>query len=300
MASAELQAIKENLMQFKRQMAAGVTIPAEAIADLRASNDATVMLPYDHPVLSGVRCEEGELGGTAGEWARVADEPTKKVLLYFHGGGYENGTVKSRRLASMGIAKVAGIDSFSLDYTQWPEGRHPVALNEALAAWHELVGRYGAENIYMGGESAGAMLTLATCLWLSDHGEELPAKILCIGPVIDVSEDLPSQERNNDIDPMLSKGINEQIRSHYFEGADPKSPYVSARYGNYEGFPPVMVTVGTEEILYDDACMLHEILKEAGVDSTLRIYEECYHTFQLLPCPEAFASIEELGEFLKD
>lgn len=152
----------------------------------------------------------------------------------------------------------------------------------------------------MGGESGGAVLTHVVTHWLRDHGEKPAAKLFLMDPVIDIAEEFPSRSERDNRDPMLWGDLNDKLAQHYFEGADLKSPYVSARYGNFDGFPPSYITVGTEEILYDDAVTLHELLDAADVENTLEITEGGFRTFQAAPCPETTASQRNIAAFLMD
>ena len=298
MVSDTLQQIIEGVRMGKMQSERGQLVPADLISQIRAMNDGQMA---QFPLPEDMVIEASPFEGVPGEFYRFTgnDKAEGKLLLYFHGGGFENGTVASRRFIAMNIAHAAGVDCFSLDYTQWPEGHHPVALDEATAAWDVITQSYGPADIWLAGESAGTMLGLALTLKLKDQRRELPGRILSIGPVIDMAEEFPSRTEREERDPMFWSGINQSIGEHYFKGADLTDPFVSVRYGDFAGFPPTMITVGTEEVLFDDAQMLHALLDEAGVENKLRVYEGAFHTFQCMPSPEAYQSFQELAAFLQ-
>lgn len=297
MASTEAQQMMEFMRMGKPQE--GTALPTgEELQAVRAGND---QMMAQFPISESITVEEDGLDELDGEFYRYGGEDKRvdHFLLYFHGGGYENGTVKSRRFVAANLAAAAKVDAFSLDYTQWPEGKHPVALTEAVAAFDAVLDLgFAPENIAVGGESAGAMLTLALVHWLKDNGRALPGKIVTMGPVLDIAEAYPSRTERAEREPMLSPKLNEEMR-YFWEAEDLKSPYISARYGDFHGFPEAFITVGTEEILYDDAVDLHHLLDEAGVKNSLHVYDGLFHTFQCMPMPESFASIAEIGEFLR-
>ena len=167
MLSQEIQATIAMLRQMKAA-ATGQPPTGEQLQEIRAATDAALA---QVPLPSTIAITEESLGPVEGESYRYtgADKQQGRFLLYFHGGGYENGSVKSRRYIATGIAAAAGFDGYSLDYTQWPKGKHPVALNQAREAFDQVqkLG-YAPSDIAIAGESAGAMLALSLTLWLKD------------------------------------------------------------------------------------------------------------------------------------
>ena len=222
---------------------------------------------------------------------------TDKVLLFIHGGGFMNGSVLSRRKLCHNLMEQAKIDAFSVEYGQWPEHEHPRALNDCTAAYRYLLAEgYESRNIYIFGESAGAMLTLTMTLYLKEQGEKLPGKAAVFSPVAGQEIDLDSHTALDDRDPMISY----DPVVPYYRNADFKSPYVSPAYGDFTGFPVLAIHVGSEEVLLDDSKLIYDKCRDAGVDVTLRIWDGLFHVFPLFDSPESNKALKEIGEFFRE
>lgn len=224
-------------------------------------------------------------------------EQSEKIILFIHGGGFSIGSVESRRKMFMEILKESGLNGYSVDYGQWPEAKHPQGLLDSVNAYKYLLDRgYKTENIYMFGESAGAMLVLTSNLYLKDKGFELPAKTCVFSPVAGQNIDLPSHSERDARDPMIT--IEHVVP--YYEGSDFNSPYVSPAYGDFTGFPKLYIHVGTEEVLYDDAALIYEKCKEAKVDVKFKAWEGLFHVFPLFPSPETDIAIKDIADYFKN
>lgn len=298
MISSQMQTIID--MFFAGKAAGGrVELTREMIPMARQDADQSVI---DNRTYEDITTENVEIGGQRGEFYRLDEnDPMKRnncIFYYIHGGAFETGTVKSRRFTVQSIVRNAKMDGFSIDYVQWPEGMFPEGLMNCLDAYRGLMGMgYKPENIYIGGESAGAVLTLQLVKYLKEHYYPLPGKIVAMGPVLDFSivNHYASRVVREERDPMLFG----KIKVHYFSDKDRESEYVALWKNNFKGFPPTMITVGTEEVLYDDAIDLHEKMDAAGVFNVLKIYDGLFHCFQLFDTPESVAALEDIGEFLK-
>jgi len=297
MLSEQIQTFINILKQGKEQ-GRGVVIPAEMMTQVRANNDMMIQMMK---LPDNVEIEERSIAGQTGEYYTYDKKDPEKVqnqiILYIHGGGFENGTVKSRRFCSMNLSHFSKMDCYSVEYSQWPEGMHPSGLMQCVKVYQTLVDEYGAENIYVAGESGGAVLTLTMTLYLKKHNIAMPRKLAAIGPVIDFTDNFESRTAREARDPMLYTNVGTSIR--YFTEEDRKDPYASIRYGDVAGFPDTIITVGTEEVLYDDAITLHEMMNKAGVNNELKVYDGLFHAFQLFDCPESIESIKTICEFLK-
>ena len=254
------------------------------------------------PIPENVTLTKVDSAKVKGEMIIYDDKDEQKlkghILLFIHGGGFMTGSVLSRRALCLGIIKNAKMDAFSVAYSQWPEAVHPAALNDCLAAYDWLLDKgYDSDKIHFFGESAGAMLTLTTILYLKDHNKPLPGSACVFSPVGGFGTPLESHKEREQRDPMISF---KSVIPYYGETKELDSPYLSPRYGNYKGFPKLQIHVGTEEVLFDDARLIEKLCKDAGVDVSLRIWEGLFHVFVLFPCPETEIALKEIGEFLRE
>ncbi len=248
------------------------------------------------PVAENVRVTPLSHPDVDGEFHQYtgSDRVDGHVLMLLHGGGFMTGSVISRRAPFSGIVQAARMDALAVTYTQWPEGTHPAALIDSLRAYEYLLQQgYQAEKIHLFGESAGAVLALTTVLTLKDQGKPLPGSVCIFSPVAGPGEPLLSHTERADRDPMIvyRKGIP------YYGNTDQKDFKLAPRYGDYRGFPKIQIHVGSEEVLYDDAMLIRDLCKEAGVDVRLKEWEGLFHCFLLFPCPEAKDAFHEIGQF---
>jgi acetyl esterase/lipase len=187
------------------------------------------------------------------------------------------------------------------DYRLAPEYPFPAALEDCKSAYKWLLKHgYTPENIIVGGESAGATLTLSLLLALKTDNIVLPKAAFLFSPVTDLSCQAKSFKYNakNDVAPMGSWTVWTNL---YIAGSDTKNPLLSPLFGNYEGIPPLYICVGTHEIHYDDCVNVANVAKKYGVDVTLRQWENMIHAFPLLSplFPEAKKALYEICEFVR-
>jgi len=222
------------------------------------------------------------IGDVPAEWSLAPGSDVSRVLLYFHGGGYCAGSIKSHRAMVGGVGKQAGIRTLAIAYRLAPEHPYPAALNDALAAWRFLRSEgYAPETIAIGGDSAGGNLTLATLIRLRDMGEALPAAAWLVSPWVDLEMTGASLESKAGIDPLISREYLTGLATAFLAGRDPANPEVSPLYADLKGLPPVLTQVGSSETLLDDAVRMAGALGAAEVPSTLEVWPLMVHAWML-------------------
>lgn len=254
------------------------------------------------PVPEDIEVAEDTVNGISGEFYRYKGErPAElndKILMFIHGGGFMVGSVASRRYMCVNALHYAKLDGFSVEYTQYPEGEYPEGLVDVIRAFRGLVQRgYKPENIYLMGESGGAMLCLALTLYLKDHKKPLPGKVCVFSPPTILNREPASRTERNDRDPMISSNLNAQL-DIYLSEYDKQSKYLTTVDADFDGFPKLLVNVGTEEVIWDDAFTLAEKAKAAGVDVEFKPWEGMFHSFPICPAPESLAAMEYAANFL--
>jgi epsilon-lactone hydrolase len=222
------------------------------------------------------------------------------VLLYLHGGGYRGGSARSHSELAARLARAAGATAILPEYRLAPEHPFPAALDDVVSAYRALLGEVGgdAERITLGGDSAGGGLAVAMCIALRDAGDALPGAIALLSPWLDLTCASPSWDERLEGDPVLDFSLREAAGS-YLGGAEPEDPLCSPLFADLSGLPPILVQVGTHEILYDDAVSFAEAAAQAGVEVKLEIGHDLIHVWQIFPItPEAVASTARIGLFL--
>lgn len=241
------------------------------------------------------------LNGVSGEWVFPETGDGGRTLLYLHGGGYALGSPLSHRDMVGGIADAAHARVFLADYRLAPEHPFPAAVDDAVAAYEGLL-EAGVDpaKLCIAGDSAGGGLTVATLVALRDRKLPLPAAGICISPWADLTCSSGSMTSMAEADPMLRPDALRWMGGLYLNGQDPKSPLASPVYADLKGLPPLLIQVGTEEALYDDAITLSRVARDAGVDATLEAWEGMMHVWHLMAklVPEGKQAIQVIGAFV--
>ncbi|MCM1172067.1 MAG: alpha/beta hydrolase [Clostridium sp.] len=231
-------------------------------------------------------------------------ENGRLVILQLHGGGYVNAFKNNyRTMAGLYSEAGDGADVLSIDYRVAPEHPFPAAFEDALAAYDWLLARgYGENEIILAGDSAGGGLAMAVCHYLKDAGRKLPAGIIAMSPWTDVAATGASYRDNYEIDPIFGQDEDSLIYNNpYVAENDPENPYISPMYGDFAGFPPMLIQVGTHEMLFSDSETVAAKAKEAGVKVKLSVYEGMFHVFQMAAklMPESKQAWTEVQGFIK-
>ncbi len=225
-----------------------------------------------------------------------------RSILYFHGGGYALGSAKAYSEMTSWLARAAQARVFVVDYRRAPEYRFPAALEDATLAYRWLVScGVDPRTLTVAGDSAGGGLTLALLAFLRDRGEPLPSCAVCISPWVDLEMTGGSIVSKAALDPLLTREGLQQFADWYLGGQDAGNPLVSPLHAEFSGFPPLLIQVGTSEILLDDARRLEKRAQAAGVRVTLSEYEDMPHVWHVFASflPEARQAASEIGKFVE-
>jgi acetyl esterase/lipase len=251
-----------------------------------------------------VAFEAADADGVPVEWTLPPGVGKATVLLYFHGGGYCISSIASHRGLVARLALAAGVQALSVGYRLAPEHRFPAAVEDALTAYRWLRRRLGAQSkIVVAGDSAGGGLTLALLVALRDAGDALPTAAVCMSPSTDLAKEGASMITRAALDPMVQLKSSTMYAQHYLgPDGDPKNPLASPLYADLKGLPPILILVGTSEVLFDDSTRLAERAKKAGVDARLEVWEEMIHIWPYFAptLPEANQAIEQMAAYIRE
>lgn len=255
------------------------------------------------PLLFGVKGMKRELMSLKDFSVEILNPPNKKndkVILYIHGGAFCLGSPKTHRSITTRLAMLTGYSIWTPDYKLAPEYKYPEGLSNVLDCYLKLVELgFTTNQIIIGRDSAGGSLALALALKLKKLGLLLPNKIFLISPVTDFEVRSPITELAKEIDPMISIGLMKQAFDWY--KYDSKDIYHSPLSQDLSGFPPLLIQVGSEEILLADSLRLAEVTEKFKVNTTLQIYKERWHVFHLQATylQSARSAINEIALFCK-
>jgi acetyl esterase/lipase len=290
MPSAEF----ENLVQmFKAQR----TDAEPTVPELRTAFD---LLGQMMPVAEGVHVEETTLGGLPTDRLTVDGADTDRVLLYLHGGGYCIGTHESHRPVASALAKATGIPVLLPEYRLAPEAPFPAAVEDARAAYDELLETFAPDRIVVAGESAGGGLTAALLVSLRDDGRPLPAAAALLSPWCDLNGLGDVSDEAMDLDFLRPEALTLFVDS-YAPGDSRSHVLASPGTADLTGLPPLLVQAGECEILLDMGRRLASQAKDCGVDVTLEVEPGMFHAWHLFTVlPESADSVARVASFFRD
>ena len=296
MPSQAMQDVIEALRD-RRKASAGQAPPT--LEQRRAS-----FTPGDrlHPVPDDVRVTEVTAGGVPAHWLVAPGADAGRVLLFLHGGGYELGSLRSDGELAARLGRASGMRVLFPEYRLAPEHPFPAAIDDVLAAWRWLrTGQHlDVTSLAVAGDSAGGGLAVALLVATRDAGQALPAAAVLMSPTVDLTSSGASMTERADQDPVSTPAMLRQFAAEYLAGADPKTPLASPLFAALAGLPPLLIQVGTADLLLSDSERLATAAAQAGVDVTLQIGEGLPHVYQLLlGTPEAAQATGQIGTFLR-
>lgn len=235
---------------------------------------------------------------------RKEEKNEQKVILQLHGGGYVGAMRNAyRSFAGLYNEVSRGMSVLTIDYRVAPEHPYPAALEDAVAAYRWLLEQgYFSEQIILAGDSAGGGLAMALCHYIKDHGMHLPCGLIAMSPWTDLLATGESYETNYERDPLFGKTRDSLIyNKDYVGNHDPMDAYISPLYGDFRDFPPMLIQVGSYEMLLSDSVSVAAKAREQGVKVRLSIYEGMFHVFQMamLLLPESKKAWMEIGKFIE-
>jgi monoterpene epsilon-lactone hydrolase len=232
--------------------------------------------------------------------ARLHHPLGRRAILYLHGGGFYSGSLRTHSNIAGALAKATSADVLLIDYRLAPENRFPAQRDDAIAAYRWLLSSgYRAGNVVIVGESVGATLAIEVVLNQLKLSGPLPAAVVAMSPITDFAATGASISANAGNDPFMGKSELALIHDAFARERSPADPDISPLYGNFSGFPPLLIQVGSRETLLDDDTRLAEKIRQAGGNVSLEIWPGMIHQWQIFPfwLDDARKSNERVAQF---
>jgi len=250
----------------------------------------------------GVMRSQETLGGVKCRWV-VAERSTSdaRVIVYLHGGAFACGSPASHMDLAWRLSEASGAKVLLVDYRLTPEHVFPAALDDVVAVYRSLLGSGCRERaVAFAGDSAGANLALAGILKARDLEIPLPAACVCLSPWINLDRSSIAIRRSATGDPMLPIDVLVNAADAYAPGHDLRDPLISPLFADFRHCPPMLVYVGSNELLVDDANNLVQRARAAGVKVSYRVWKEQVHGFPVFAAflPEGKQAIAGIASFL--
>ena len=294
MASAELTKVLELMGQRPLN-------PNATLEEMRAGMEAG-----SFPATEAATVTSVDANGVPGEWVTVPESDPNRRMLYVHGGGYVMGSPVTHRRLCEGIARAGGCAVLNLDYRMAPEHVFPAAVDDAMAGLQFMQengpdGPGAADSVFVGGDSAGGGLMLATLLAARERGVAMPDGGVGISVWSDLAITGESIQTRSGVDPLITDdSMVTNMAAMYLGEADAKTPLASPLYADYAGLPPLILQVGDHEVLLSDTTRVAERARAAGVEVTEEVWDEMFHVWHAFApmLPEGQQAIDRIGEFI--
>lgn len=285
MASPEFEQFYQTL---QKQPPRGVM----TLTELRASFEKMM---ENYPASPDVVFEPLKIGKIPAFWVHAPLSTKKRVIFFFHGGGYTLASVQTHQDLLGRLSRTTHCDILAINYRLAPENRFPAALEDGKAAYEWLLKKFKPEQIILAGSSCGGGMVLSLLYSL----KKKPLAGICICPWVDLAftgETLHTNEGKDIIHFARIKAAAEG----YLQGHDPKDPLASPLYGDPSGLPPLCIQVGSRELLLDEIQKFTAKAIACGVKVNFEIFPEMFHTWHYFAAkiPEGEAAIDKIGHFV--
>lgn len=297
MPNEALRTLRDLLSERRARIAA-----ARSIDEVRQITE-----PANISIPPGVSVQDVDADGVPAAWVSANDADSTGAILYLHGGGYVFGSIRSRYDIASRLARETGLPVLVIGYRLAPEHPFPAALDDARASYDWLVKTgFNPGRIVVIGDSAGGGLAAALLTTVRDTSMRQPAAGVLLSPWVDLTCDSDSMTRLAEMDPIVERERLLEWAGYYATGHDPRHPRISPLRADLSELPPLLIQVGSDERLLDDATRFDERAKAAGVDTTLEIWDHMVHNWQIfasmlpdeLNLPERGASIRQIARFV--
>jgi acetyl esterase/lipase len=268
------------------------------VAWLRAAQAA---LPANVPLAAQAEFRPETLGGVPCEWCAPRGHSPARTIVYLHGGGFVIGSVAGYRDLLSRLALSADARVLGVDYRLAPEHPFPAQQLDCLAATRAVLAEADPRRLAIAGDSAGGSLTVATLCALRDAGDPLPAAAALICPWTEPFAAGGSMDAHAAFD-FGDRALLAGWAQATIGPGDPDDPRFSVGNAKLAGLPPLLVQVGSVELLYDQVLRFVESARKAAVDTTLEVLPEMFHDVQLQAAllPEGAAAVEAVARFLRE
>lgn len=255
------------------------------------------------PVPEGIEVRPFAVRGIPCESMRPSDlagDGSSPTVLYLHGGSYTAGSLVSNRAFAGRMARAFDLELITVDYRLAPEHPFPAGLDDARTVYSSLMDRMPSDNIIVAGDSAGGGLSTALLLSLRDGGEAMPRGAVLFSPWLDLTLSSGSITTCAAADPLLREASLRRSARAY-AGDDLRRPLVSPVFADPAGLPPLLILVGTAEILLDDSRTFAERARAAGVDVELDVEDGLIHVWPATDgMPESTAALARVAAWISD
>ncbi len=255
-----------------------------------------------YPPPPDIHCHHINAYGVPADWISAPDVDSSRIILYLHGGAYVSGSRSTHKTLCYFLSQATNSRILLIEYRLAPEYIFPAAVDDGLTTYHWLINEVKANpaKIAIAGESAGASLTMVTLAALKQAKIPLPGAAVCLSPWVDLECLGSSMQTKAAVDPILKPWMLELFAQMYLNHTNPRHPLASPLYADLSGLPPLLIQVGSSEILLDDARSLAKRAKEEDIEVELQIWDNMIHMWHFFATDlsEAREAIAGIAKFI--
>jgi monoterpene epsilon-lactone hydrolase len=266
--------------------------------ELRAGFEAVLA---QLPIPEGAAITASTLGGVHGYWVQAAGASSDRIGVMLHGGGFVMGSAKGYRAYAGEVSQSTNARVFVPEYRLAPEHPFPAGMQDARSVLSAAIEEVGPHSCFVIGDSAGGGLAVSAVSELNRTGTPLPACIVLVSALVDLTVSNASFEQRASIDPICAQAGTRRNAAYYLGGQEPDDvPAAFPMFLNLSWFPPCLVLVGGAEVLRDDSRNLADKLEREGVHVEYHEYDDMIHVWPLFSSflPQGRQALEEIGAFV--
>jgi monoterpene epsilon-lactone hydrolase len=277
-------------------------LPTAGGGTLQERRDGYESVLSQLPVADGTSVTGASFAGVDGFWVQAPEAVDDRIGVMLHGGGYIIGSAKGYRAYAADVSRATGARVFVPEYRLAPEHPFPAAIEDALAVLDAAMAEVGPQSCFAIGDSAGGGLVISS-LWERHRAEaSLPASVVLVSPLVDLTVTNPSYDDRAHLDPIVSRPGIQRAARLYLDGRGPEeAPAAFPMVSDLSWFPPCLLLVGGAEVLLDDSRNLAAKLERDGADVDYHEYDDMVHVWTLFASflPEGREAIDRIGAFVK-
>jgi monoterpene epsilon-lactone hydrolase len=277
-------------------------LPAKGGGTLQERRDGYESVLTQLPIPDGTCVIATSYAGIDGYWVRAPGAADDRIGVMLHGGGYIIGSAKGYRAYAADVSRATGARVFVPEYRLAPEHPFPAAIEDARRVISAGIDEVGPQSCFAIGDSAGGGLVLSSLSVIHRTGAPLPACVVLVSPLVDLTVTNPSYEERAHLDPIVSyQGIS-RAAGYYLDGLGPdEAPAAFPMLSDLGWLPPCLLLVGSAEVLLDDSRNLAAKLEQEGASVEYHEYDDMVHVWTLFSSflPEGREAVDRIGAFVQ-
>jgi acetyl esterase/lipase len=232
-----------------------------------------------YPADGSVEISGEPIEGVTCYWFVPGKFDENKIVIYLHGGMFVLGSIETYRAMISHFASAFSTKILFIEYALAPEKPFPNGINDILKVYRQLIRRYPDAKITLMGDSAGGALGATLIKIASEERLRMPSGVIFLSPWLYLRGNTESYETRKKLDPILTKDKLMQYAGYYaannWNEADPGQ-------FTFNSFPPLLILVGSNEILFDDSKLFYEKIKLLQPETQMKEYENQVHGWPLI------------------